>query len=159
MADQPVTVETQRDQLFQQGAQLRTRVIEALDRAYTIKVSLREALFRRAIVEAEGRSRELQRSVVEYEDQVSAFVQRLATAQQIQTPNGLQPISLNTQFQFAIYVSQVSTHRDAIRAAMRDLSDVVSSRRTQANTLTALVVSLASVFIALFLGVVNILSR
>ncbi len=159
MANEQPTIEAKRDTLFRDGTAFRARVVQALEQAYQIKITLREAVFRTSIRKTETRSGDLLKSFLEYDDRVSALIQQMGTAQQVQTSSGLKSISLNTQFQFAIYVSQLSTHRDSIRSAMSELSGVTGSRRAEANAMTALFVSLASLFVALFLGVVGIMAR
>ncbi len=154
-----LTVEQERDLLFSEGSALRNRVVQEMQRAQEIRVTPKEAMLRARIANSERTSRQLTEDFMAYEGRASNYIQRLATAQTIQTPQGAQPINLNTQFQFAIYISQLSTHRETIRSALRDFNELVSSRRAQANTVLALIVSLASVFVALFMGIMNFMSR
>jgi hypothetical protein len=154
-----ISAESQRDQLFQDGSALRVQVVEALREAYQIKLGPKEIIFRKSIISTEKKSQDLLAGFLAYDDRVSAFIQMLGTTRQVETAGGLEEISLNTQLQFAMYASQLSTHREGIRSAMHDLNDVLSSRRTGANTLTALFVSLASLFVALFLGTITVMSR
>ena len=155
----PFTVEQERDQLFSDGSTLRTRIVEKLRNGQELRVTPKEAILRNRIANAEKLSRQLTNDFMSYNGRVTNFVQRLATTQNVQTPQGLQPLNLNTQFQFAIYISQLSTHREMIRSALGDYNELISSRRTQANAMLALLVSLASIFIALFLGIMNFMSR
>ncbi len=154
-----LTVEHERDLLFADGTTLRGRVISRLQEAQQVRVTPEEALLRRRIANAEKTWSALTEEFLAYDSRVSDFLQRLATAQNIQTPQGVQPINLNTQLQFAIYASQVSAHREAIRSALRDFGELISSRRAQANTVVGLMVSVAAIFISLFLGIMNFMSR
>lgn len=155
----PKTVEEDRDALFREGSALRERLVAAMKGTQEIEVGPWEALVRTRIRQAEQKSRQLTEEFIGYDGRVSAFMEKLATMDQMQTPQGLQPINLNTRFLIAVYVSQLSTHRETVRSVLHDLNELVSSRRTQASTILALIVSLAAVFIALFLGVLNLMAR
>jgi len=147
----PLTLEQERDQLFAEGSTLRGRIVEELRKGQEIRVTPRETVTRTQITNAEGIAHRLTEDFMVFDGRISDYVQRLATQQNV--PN------LNRRLELAIYVSQLSAHRETSRSALRDLSEVVSSRRAQANAMLALIVSLASVFIALFLGIVNVMSR
>ncbi len=95
----PFTVEQERDQLFSDGSTLRTRIVEKLRNGQELRVTPKEAILRNRIANAEKLSRQLTNDFMSYNGRVTNFVQRLATTQNVQTPQGLQPLNPNTQFQ------------------------------------------------------------
>lgn len=127
-----MTIDQERDGLISHGSTLQNQIIRQMVTVQELNVNVWESIFRRHLRESEEQLRGIASEFVDFEARSQALIQRLATAKTVNQ----RPLSLNDQFVFAIYISQISATQATIRTLYQGLNDLVSSRRTQADGLT-----------------------
>ena len=143
------TIDARKDSFIKEGTTLRSKVVSTLDEARKFKVRFRNSLYRKELQSLEGRTGELFTEFVSYDDKISKLLVDMATAREVQVPDGrTEPISLNTRFLFAIYSTQLSAQRETVRVLFQDLSNMLNNHRAQANNLAATSIALVSLAVA-----------
>jgi hypothetical protein len=131
------------------GLTIRNSVISLLNDTRKFKVGFWNSIFRKPIKELEAGYDEAYGTYMEYDQMVSAAIQKITATESVVTKVGdtttVDTLKLIT---ITIYSSQLSSQRETIRTILHDLGSTISDYRAQANNLSATIIALISVLIA-----------
>ena len=155
-----------RDALIRDGANIRHEALSLLRNVRRFRIGLWISLRRSQLTILEGIFDQLFERFLSYENGVSRLLNLMTTLRVSTTPAGqkygdslptseppppgsTQPVGLNLQLTHAIYATGLSSQREALRALLQEIGNTLNSHRSQANTLAAIAIAVASFIVAL----------
>lgn len=152
------TAEEQKNQLITEADNFRAELLPLLKEVNNYNLRL-FGIFNNRLNELNTKYLNEYEKFIVFEDRVSTLITTLNTAQQIATPQGNERISLNTQFEFSIYSSQLNSKLDILKNIFKSIDTCLSDKRFQKNNLIintvailTLLIALISLFVSIFLN-------
>lgn len=120
---------------------LRSQASNALHSANDIRVGVLETICRNRIKELENSYRNLQTEFIACDNVLAGFLEKWL-GPSVKFP------TLNAQLAITLHYQSLSASRDAVRGLLTELGHIVEDRLGRANSLLALMVSLATLAVA-----------
>jgi len=121
---------------------LRNDVSKRLRTANDVQIGLLEAICRNKIKTIENDFTNFQDQFIVYEERLNNFLTKWF-GPQVRFPD------LGSQISLTLYYSSLSNYRDSVRSLLRDLGRVIEDRRSRANNLIGITVSLITLLVAI----------
>jgi hypothetical protein len=137
--------------IFKEGNEIRARGLELLESIHNCRINIFSVFSTKDLEKLEESFDKLYKdSFLAYDQRASQYSEVLASTKEVfnSSTNSSEPVNLNINNLFSIYLFQVTSQKETLRNLLSDMERKINAKRTEVNNLIAVTISIASIFIA-----------